>query len=180
MNAQQEGGMCTQVYTRAARAVSAQVVVPSCEVQWDDAGPSRCLPCAAAFAGAVGWQGFMRCLDGQCWTRLFLFNICFLFHGCSLWNCGGGLLRASPIRNIVVACPLLFVVSLVPQLYVGTAWQRPLDDTARLFTDVAFSTVLVSTLEVIAGGSCGGSREYQAAADWISMFPVGWWWLTVL
>ena len=71
----------------------------------------------------------------------------------------------------MVACLLLFVVCLVPQLYVGTAWQRASDDTARLFTDVAFSTVLVSTLEVIVGGSCGGSREYQAAADRRSMFP---------
>ena len=65
----------------------------------------------------------------------------------------------------------LWNCTLVPQLFVGTAWQRPLDDTARLFMDVAFSTVLVATLEVIAGGSCGVSREYQAAANRRSMFP---------
>ena len=80
---------------------------------------------------------------------------------CFLW--------ASPIQNIVVAC--LFVVSLAPQLYVVTAWQSPLDDTARLFTDVAFSTVLVAHSGGHCGGSCGGSREYQATADGSGMFP---------
>ena len=41
MNVQQEGGICTQVYTRAARTGSAKVVVPSCEVR--DSGASLCL-----------------------------------------------------------------------------------------------------------------------------------------
>ena len=105
---------------------------------------------------------------------------------------------ASPIQNIAVACLLLFVVSLAPQLYVGTAWQRHLDDTARLFTDVAFSTVLVATLEVIAGALAearGSTRLLRIGAACSLMLvrmlftlrlvlKVGpylrWWWLMVL
>ena len=54
--------------------------------------------------------------------------------------------------------------TLVPQLFVGTAWQRPLGDRARLFTDATFSTVLVAALEVIAG-ALAEARENQATAD---------------
>ena len=62
--AQQEGVICTQVYTRAARTVSAEVVVPSCEVR--DSGASLCLetmqvPLVFALVPQTSFAGKVSC-----------------------------------------------------------------------------------------------------------------------